>query len=102
MKHIAAVIIVTAVLLFTQTYAFVRGEENEIPQLVDMTPVAEEPKQLYALSAVLMDGDSGRVMGKHLWQMPAPRKYLPVLWRWKVHREMIMFRFLKMQSPSQK
>ena len=38
MKHIAAVIIVTAVLLFTQTYAFVRGEENEIPQLVDMTP----------------------------------------------------------------
>ena len=31
MKHIAAVIIVTAVLLFTQTYAFVRGEENEIP-----------------------------------------------------------------------
>ena len=62
MKHIAAVIIVTAVLLFTQTYAFVRGEENEIPQLVDMTPVAEEPKQLYALSAVLMDGDSGRVL----------------------------------------
>ena len=62
MKHIAAVIIVTAVLLFTQTYAFVWGEENEIPQLVDMTPVAEEPKQLYALSAVLMDGDSGRVL----------------------------------------
>lgn len=62
MKYIAAVIIVTAVLLFTQTYAFVWGEENEIPQLVDMTPVAEEPKQLYALSAVLMDGDSGRVL----------------------------------------
>ena len=62
MKHIAAVIIVTAVLLFTQTYASVWGEENEIPQLVDMTPVAEEPKQLYALSAVLMDGDSGRVL----------------------------------------
>ena len=62
MKHIAAVIIVTAVLLFTQTYAFVWGEENEIPQLVDMTPVAEEPKALYALSAVLMDGDSGRVL----------------------------------------
>ena len=106
MKHIAAVIIVTAVLLFTQTYASVWGEENEIPQLVDMTPVAEEPKQLYALSAVLMDGDSGRVLyertGKHLWQMPAPRKYLPVLWHWKVRREMIMFRFLKMQSPSQR
>ena len=62
MKHIAAVIIVTAVLLFTQTYASVWGEENEIPQLVDMTPVAEEPKALYALSAVLMDGDSGRVL----------------------------------------
>ena len=62
MKHIAAVIIVTAVLLFTQTYASVWGEENEIPQLVDMKPVAEEPKQLYALSAVLMDGDSGRVL----------------------------------------
>ena len=62
MKHIAAVIIVTAVLLFTQTYASVWGEDNEIPQLVDMTPVAEEPKALYALSAVLMDGDSGRVL----------------------------------------
>ena len=62
MKHIAAVIIVTAVLLFTQTYASVWGEENEIPQLVDMKPIAEEPKQLYALSAVLMDGDSGRVL----------------------------------------
>lgn len=62
MKHIAAVIIVTAVLLFTQTYASVWGEEKEIPQLVDMKPVAEEPKQLYALSAVLMDGDSGRVL----------------------------------------
>ena len=62
MKHIAAVIIVTAVLLFTQAYASVWGEENEIPQLVDMTPVAEEPKALYALSAVLMDGDSGRVL----------------------------------------
>ena len=56
MKHIAAVIIVTAVLLFTQTYASAWGEEKEIPQLVDMKPVAEEPKQLYALSAVLMDG----------------------------------------------
>ena len=62
MKHIAAVIIVTAVLLFTQTYASVWGEDDEIPQLVDMTPVAEEPKALYALSAVLMDGDSGRVL----------------------------------------
>ena len=24
-----------------------------------------------------------------VWQMPAPRKYLPVLWRWKVHRGMV-------------
>lgn len=27
-----------------------------------MTPVAEEPAELYALSAVLMDGESGRVL----------------------------------------
>ena len=62
MKHIAAVIVVTAVLLFTQTYTSVRGAECKIPQTVDMTPVAEEPAELYALSAVLMDGESGRVL----------------------------------------
>ena len=62
MKHIAAVIVVTAVLLFTQTYTSVRGAEYKIPQTVDMTPVAEEPAELYALSAVLMDGESGRVL----------------------------------------
>ena len=62
MKHIAAVIVVTAVLLFTQTYTFARGAEYKIPQTVDMTPVAEEPAELYALSAVLMDGESGRVL----------------------------------------
>ena len=61
MKHIAAVIVVTAVLLFTQTYTSARGAEYKIPQTVDMTPVAEEPAELYALSAVLMDGESGRV-----------------------------------------
>lgn len=62
MKHIAAVIVVTAVLLFTQTYTSAWGAEYKIPQTVDMTPVAEEPAELYALSAVLMDGESGRVL----------------------------------------
>ena len=62
MKHIAAVIVVTAGLLFTQTYTSARGAEYKIPQTVDMTPVAEEPAELYALSAVLMDGESGRVL----------------------------------------
>ena len=62
MKHIAAVIVVTAVLLFTQTYTSARGAEYKIPQTVDMTPVAEEPTELHALSAVLMDGESGRVL----------------------------------------
>ena len=62
MKRIAAVIVVTAVLLFTQTYTSARGAEYKIPQTVDMTPVAEEPAELYALSAVLMDGESGRVL----------------------------------------
>ena len=45
MKHIAAVIVVTAVLLFTQTYTSARGAEYKIPQTVDMTPVAEEPAE---------------------------------------------------------
>ena len=38
MKHIAAVIVVTAVLLFTQTYTSARGAECKIPQTVDMKP----------------------------------------------------------------
>lgn len=62
MRHIAAVTIVTAVLLFTQTSASVQGRETKIPQMVDMTPAIEEPSELHALSAVLMDGDSGRVL----------------------------------------
>ena len=62
MRHIAAVMIVTAVLLFTQTSASVQGGETKIPQMVDMTPAIEEPSELHALSAVLMDGDSGRVL----------------------------------------
>ena len=61
-RHIAAVTIVTAVLLFTQTSASVQGGENKIPQMVDMIPAIEEPSELHALSAVLMDGDSGRVL----------------------------------------
>lgn len=64
MRHIAAVTIVTAVLLFTQTSASVQGGENKIPQMVDMIPAIEEPSELHALSAVLMDGDSGRVLYK--------------------------------------
>ena len=62
MRHIAAVTVVTAVLLFTQTSASVQGGDNKIPQMVDMTPAIEEPSELHALSAVLMDGDSGRVL----------------------------------------
>lgn len=62
MRHIAAVTIVTAVLLFTQTSASVQGGETKIPQMVDMTPAIEKPSELHALSAVLMDGDSGRVL----------------------------------------
>ena len=62
MRHIAAVTIVTAVLLFTQTSASVQGGENKIPQMVDMIPAIEEPSELHALSAILMDGDSGRVL----------------------------------------
>ena len=62
MRHIAAVTIVTALLLFTQTSASVQGGGNKIPQMVDMTPAIEEPSELHALSAVLMDGDSGRVL----------------------------------------
>ena len=106
MKHIAAVIVVTAVLLFTQTYTSARGAEYKIPQTVDMTPVAEEPAELYALSAVLMDGESGRVLyekaGSVLWQMPAQPRCLPVLWHWRTLRGMIMFRFLRMRHPSRK
>ena len=34
MKHIAAVIVVTAVLLFTQTYTSARGAEYKIPHML--------------------------------------------------------------------
>ena len=58
-RYIAAVSILTAVFLFTQTCVYA---QEEIPQIVDMVPVSKEPGQLYAMSAVLMDGDSGRVL----------------------------------------
>ena len=106
MKHIAAVIVVTAVLLFTQTYTSARGAEYKIPQTVDMTPVAEEPAELYALSAVLMDGESGRVLYEKDGERPlanaAQPRCLPVLWHWRTLRGMIMFRFLRMRHPSRK
>lgn len=57
--HIAAVSVLAAVFLFVQTCVQVQGE---IPQIVDMVPVSKDPGQLYAMSAVLMDGDSGRVL----------------------------------------
>ena len=59
-RYIAAVSILTAVFLFTQTTC--AHAQEEIPQIVDMVPVSKEPGQLYAMSAVLMDGDSGRVL----------------------------------------
>ena len=46
MKHIAAVIVVTAVLLFTQTYTSARGAEYKIPQTVDMKPVRSEERRV--------------------------------------------------------
>lgn len=80
-RHVAAVSALTAVFLFSQTYASARGETA---QLVDMIPVnaeseikavtdtatnmtaqkkdADGPGTLYAMSAVLMDADSGRVL----------------------------------------
>ena len=79
MRHIAAVTIVTAVLLFTQTSASVQGGENKIPQMVDMTPAIEEPSELHALSAVLMDGDSGRVLYEKDGKTPLANASTPPL-----------------------
>ena len=90
-RHIAAVSTLTAVFLFTQICAVVWGEAvrevpesvrvldnavqkpgrlgqglqemgQKIPQVVDMIPTSVEAERLYSLSAVLMDGDSGRVL----------------------------------------
>ena len=70
MKHIAAVIVVTAVLLFTQTYTSARGAEYKIPQTVDMTPVAEEPAELYALSAVSWTESQAEYSMKRMGERP--------------------------------
>ena len=90
-RHIAAVSTLTAVFLFTQICVVVWGEAvrevpesvrvldnavqepgrlgqglqemgQKIPQVVDMIPTSVEAERLYSLSAVLMDGDSGRVL----------------------------------------
>lgn len=59
------------------------GEKNEssvvkmIPAVVDMKE-ADGPGSLYALSAVLMDGDSGRVLKKKVIltdRMQAPQRF---------------------------
>ena len=59
-RSIAAVVILTAVFLFTGIFS-VKGEEN-----------TERPGNLYALSAVLMDGDSGRVLYEKDGETPRP------------------------------
>lgn len=68
-RHIAAVSALTAVSLFSQTSASALGKQAEI---VNMIPVDEKdetletaangPGNLYAMSAVLMDADTGRVL----------------------------------------
>lgn len=60
-RHIAAVSILTAVFLFTQICNTVWAAKN-VSQMVDMVPASTQLGDLYALSAVLMDGDSGRVL----------------------------------------
>lgn len=60
-RHIAAVSILTAVFLFTQICNTVWAAKN-VSQMVDMVPASIQLGDLYALSAVLMDGDSGRVL----------------------------------------
>lgn len=59
-RSIAAVVALTAAFLFTWAFS-VRGEEN-----------TENPGNLYALSAVLMDGDSGRVLYEKEGETPRP------------------------------
>ena len=49
MKHIAAVIVVTAVLLFTQTYTSARGAEYKIPQKIPFRAI--HPHLLLAFAA---------------------------------------------------
>ena len=59
-KSIAAVVILTAVFLFTPTL-LVQGEES-----------TQGPGNLFALSAVLMDGDTGRVLYEKEGETPRP------------------------------
>lgn len=59
-RSIAAVLILTAVFLFTPTLP-VLGEES-----------TQGPGNLYALSAVLMDGDTGRVLYEKEGETPRP------------------------------
>ncbi|MDY4692490.1 MAG: D-alanyl-D-alanine carboxypeptidase family protein [Blautia sp.] len=78
-RHITAVSAMAAVFLFTQTWVFAR--EN-IPQTVDMIPAKNNktvqeisspaPDNLYSMSAVLMDGDSGRVLFDKDGDVPRP------------------------------
>ena len=60
-----------------------------VPQLSD---------DMYALSAVLMDADSGR--GKRPVRMPAQQKYSPAFLHWRTAMVMITCRYLPMQLPS--
>lgn len=71
LRHIAAVSALTAVFACLEVCGsqgnMVSGEQPElvdmIPRFVDMEPdSAGDPLGLYALSAVLLDGDSGRVL----------------------------------------
>ena len=59
-RSIAAAVIMTAAFLVTQVLT-VKGEET-----------TENPENLYALSAVLMDGDSGRVLYEKNGETPRP------------------------------
>ncbi len=66
----------------------------------------KSPGSLYSLSAVLMDGDSGRVLYQkqeiRLVQMQVQPKYLPVFWLLKTDTEMTMSVFLQMLSVNRK
>lgn len=74
LRHIAAVSALTAVFLCLKTgtvWGYAPGNAPEGTELVDMIPgyvnmetepAGEDPLRLYALSAVLMDGESGRVL----------------------------------------
>ena len=62
MKHIAAVIVVTAVLLFTQTYTSARGSGVQNTSDSRHDTCCRRTGRTVRISAVLMDGESGRVL----------------------------------------